>query len=680
MSTAPRIDYPYGSICWQDGIATVHHRAGDRLHTAYLTDYQARCAYPSRHLSGEYAMQVLLPGGAIGLNPQLQHHCTENGTLVLTLADPRYPQLALTLSLILEEEGVFRQQVSITNGLTESILLLRAYSLAAVLQEESYHLTNFRGVWAGEHLLTQQEVQRGTTLSVGATSGIKTTQEGTPGLMITCEAAPQEESGHTLLAALCWSGNYTLSFTHNANGGGYLGLGHDFGHAPYTLAPGQKIELPEAILLSSRQGKGGCTRALHRYVRRCILPHGEHARRTLLNSWEGVHFDVHQPTLEAMMARTAELGIDMFVLDDGWFGKRKDDTSSLGDWYADAEKLPQGLTPLTKHAQALGISFGLWMEPEMVCPNSELYRTHPDWAIQLPGLTPTEQRHQLMLNLANPEVEAYITAAVARVLEAHQGISYIKWDCNRMLTDAPHPNIYFDYIRAYYRIMSALRCNFPHVTFQCCSAGGGRMDLGAARFHEEFWLSDNTDAHDRLRMQWGASHFFPANAVGAHVTASPNLYTGRRTSLKFRFDVALAGRLGFELDPRTLSDEDSEEIRARLALYKELAPITQLGDLYRLRSPYEGTDCALLYTDGQQAVLLAYTTERLFTQQHTRLKAAGLHPAKLYRVQELMPDTPHMLCAQHGCTMSGEELMHGGLNIRWNRPLQSCVILLTPCE
>ena len=680
MSSTPRIDYAHGSIEWSDGAATVHHHSTGTLRSVYLTDYQSRCGYPAVHLSGEYALQLLLPDGSMGLNPLQQEHSVQNGTLLIKLADPRYPLLELILALRLEEEGVFSQQVSIINNSAERIQILRAYSAALHLHEESYHITNFRGVWAGEHLLTQQEIQRGTTLSVNSTTGIKTAQEGTPGLIISCGEPPQEESGHCILAALSWSGNYTLSFTHNANGGGFLGIGYDFAHAPYSLAPGQKLELPEALMLSSYTGKGGTTRPLHRYVRRCILPHGQQARKTLLNSWEGVHFDVHEPTLQAMMERTAALGIDMFVLDDGWFGKRKDDTSSLGDWYADTEKLPNGLTPLTEYAKEQGIRFGLWMEPEMVCPDSELYRKHPDWAIQLPGISPTQQRHQLVLNLANPEVEAYVTAAVARVLEEHPGISYIKWDCNRMLTDAPHPNLYFDYIRAYYNIMHALRTAYPHVTFQCCSAGGGRMDLGAAKFHEEFWLSDNTDAHDRLRMQWGASHFFPANAVGAHVTASPNLYTGRCTSLKFRFDVAMAGRLGFELDPRTLSEEDCEEIRARLALYKQLAPITQLGELYRLRSPYEHTDCALLYTDGEQAVLLAYTTERLFTQQHTRIPLAGLQADNRYLVQELMPNTPKMLSPQHEQTILGKELMTQGINIRWNRPLQSVVILLTPCK
>lgn len=678
ISSPHRIEYPYGSIEWADGCATVLHGETGCIHGEYLTDYQSRTAYPRLHLSGEYALQLLFADGSMGFNPQLKDSCCDEGVLVLTLEDPRHPGIILTLSLQLHEEGVFTQQVTLKNSTSSQLQILRAHSATALMQGHSYHATTFRGVWAGEHIMQQQEVKRGNTLSVSSCTGIKTSQEGTPGIIIATDTPAHEEFGHSLLAALEWSGNYDISFTHNAQGQGLLGLGHDFARAPYTLAAGQTLALPRALLLNSLQGKGDATRRLHRYLRRCITPRGLEQRPCLLNSWEGVHFDVEEPTLRAMMQRTSELGIEMFVLDDGWFGRRKDDTTSLGDWQPDTEKLPQGLQPLTDYASAQGLKFGIWVEPEMVCPDSELFRAHPDWALQLPGLPPTEQRRQLVLNLARVDVQDFVLNTVSDLLSTNPGISYVKWDCNRMMTDAPHPNIYFDYICAYYRIMRELRQRHPQVIFQCCSAGGGRMDLGAAQFHEEFWLSDNTDAHDRLCMQWSANHFFPANAVGAHVTASPNLYTGRRTSLKFRFDVALAGRLGFELDPRTLSAEEAQELSERLALAKELRPLVQLGDLYRLVSPYEGPDCALLYTDGRQALLLAYTTERTFTNQRTRIPVRGLSAGKRYRIEELLPDSPRPLCPLGGTELSGAELMSKGIPIHWSRPLQSVCIRLTP--
>lgn len=674
------ICYPYGSITWQQGVAFINHHTAGNLRSEYLTDYQCRCGYPAHHLSGEYALQLLLPDGSMGLNPTLSCHSIVNGSLVLHLADTRYPQIELQLTLRLTEDGIYSQRVCITNGLPESILLIRAHSLTAQIDAQSYHLSTFRGVWAGEHQLQEQHVQRGNTLSVHSNCGIKTAQEGTPAMILSLNAPAQEESGTCVFGALCWSGNYNLSFTHNAQGVGFMSLGHDFAQTPYKMAPGQRLELPEAILVLSRQGKGDASRRLHKYMRQNVIPHGEAVRRSLLNSWEGIHFDHEEEKLCRMIRRTAELGIELFVLDDGWFGKRTDDTSSLGDWFSDTSRLPRGLQPLIDCAAECGIGFGLWMEPEMISPDSDLYRSHPDWAIHLPDLTPTTQRHQLVLNLALPEVEAYITSAVAGILTLYPGISYIKWDCNRMITDASHPNLYVDYIKAYYRIMQGLRNTFPHVTFQCCSAGGGRLDFGAAQYHEEFWLSDNTDAFDRLRMQWSASHFFPSNCIGAHVTVSPNLYTGRSTSLKFRFDVAMAGRLGFELDPTCLSTEDSEEIQRRLALYRQLAPLTQQGELYRLVSPYEGPDCAMLYTSGEQALLLAYTTERAFTNQCTRVQLSGIKPDQHYRIEELMPDTTGKRCSADGSILLGAELIYNGLPIRWNRPLQSAVILLTPVK
>ena len=679
MNEAPSIHYPYGSIIWENGHFTVSHRESLPICCEYLTDYQSRVGYPAKHLSGEYALQLLLPDGSMGLNPQPISYSADNEVLQLTLADTRYPDIEIRITAQLSEEGIYSQQVSIVNGTAGTLQIRRAYSLSVQQQAHSYHATTFRGVWAGEHMLQEEEVKRGNTLCAQACTGIKAAQEGIPAMLLSLNGPAQEESGTCLLATLCWSGNYSIQFTHNAQGVGFMGMGHDFAQAPYTLTAGQRLDLPKALLVATLHGKGDATRRLHRYLRRYVIPRGEQPRRTLLNSWEGVHFDISEQALLSMMKATACLGIDMFVLDDGWFGKRTDDTTSLGDWKPDTDRLPRGLKPLNDATEELALDLGIWMEPEMVSPQSELYRAHPEWAIHLPGIAPTQQRYQLVLNLALPEVEAYIINSVAHVLSSNPNISYVKWDCNRMLTDAPHPNLYFDYIAADYRIMRSLRTAFPKVTFQCCSAGGGRMDHGAAQYHEEFWLSDNTDAFDRLRMQWSASHLFPANAVGAHVTVSPNLYTGRCTSLKFRFDVAMAGRLGFELDPREISEQDAAEIQQRLSLYRQLAPLTQLGDLYRLSSPYEDTDCALLYTDGTQALVLAYTTERAFTDQCTRLLLRGICENTTYRVEELMPDDTGYHCSAHNTTTTGKDLIYSGLPLRWNRPLQSAVILLTPC-
>lgn len=646
------------------------------------TDFDA-CGLPGNY-SGEYALQLRWADGSLGCDLRVVSVDADETELRARLYDPRHPEFLVTATLrALPEEDIFTLSTTLENRGAGDMLLVRAASAALPLRAGQYFLTTFRGGWSGENYLSEEHLRCGNTISVGSTTGIKTAQEGTPGFLLALGSPVQEQHGNCLLGALAWSGNYELSFKHSSYGHLFLRMGHDFEHSPYTLCAGKSISLPTAVLAFSSTGCGSASRNMHRYLRRHVLPHGTECRRSLLNSWEGVHFDVHDETVRQMMERTAALGAELFVLDDGWFGQRDDDTSSLGDWQANPAKLPQGLQGLAEHAAACGIDFGIWMEPEMVCPKSRLYSRHPELALTLPGIPPREERHQLVLDVSNPALQ--LTEPVCRTLRETPGISYVKWDCNRKISDpgsahlppAQQGNLYFDYITRYYEQMRQLRQEFPDVTFQCCSAGGGRLDIGAAAFHEEFWLSDNTDACDRLRMQWSASFFFPANAIGCHFTASPNGYTHREASLKFRFDVALAGRLGLELDPRTLSEEEMLDIRARVELAKELRPIVQLGDLYRLVSPYTGPDCALLYTHGREALLLVYTTQRVYTDQQTRIPLHGLKPNARYRIEELAPDATGYHCPLQGQTLGGDVLLASGMPIRWTHPQQSCVLRLT---
>ena len=649
------------------------------------TDYDA-CGLWGNY-SGEYALQLRWADGSQGCDLHVEGIAQDEHCLTATLRDPRHPEFIVTTRLLVyPEEDIVTLSTTLENRGAGDILLVRAASAAIPVRAGQYHLTTFRGGWSGENYLSEERIRCGNTLSVASSTGIKTAQEGTPGFLLSLDAPADENHGNCLLGALAWSGNYRLSFKHSSYGHLFLHMGHHFEHSPYTLCGGSTIDLPTAVLVYSTTGCGTASRNLHRYLRHHVLPHGNECRRTLLNSWEGVHFDVHEETVKQMIERTAQLGIELFVLDDGWFGQRDNDTCSLGDWEANPAKLPQGLQGLSEHATACGIDFGIWMEPEMVCPKSRLYETHPELAISLPGLTPREERHQLVLDVSNPALP--LTEPVRRTLHATPGISYVKWDCNRKIADpgsehlppALQGNLYFDYITRYYEQMRQLRKDFPNTTFQCCSAGGGRLDLGAAAFHEEFWLSDNTDACDRLRMQWSASFFFPANSIGCHFTASPNGYTHRETSVKFRFDVALAGRLGLELDPRTLSEEEIRDIRARVALAHELRPIVQQGELYRLVSPYTGPDCALMYIHGREALLLVYTTQRVYTDQHTRIPLRGLCPDARYRIEELAPDATGYHCPIQGQCLGGDTLLSGGIPIRWTHPQQSCVLLLTEEE
>lgn len=649
------------------------------------TDFDSRGLWGN--YSGEFAYHLILPDGTLGWDPQVQGaEQAGAGEASFVLADPRYPKLQLDVEVALNAESVLTLTSTLRNGTGANVTVLRALSAAFPLRaEQGYYLTSFRGGWSGENLFMEEApIARGCTVSCGSTTGVKCAQEGTPGFVLGLGNDAQEEEGEVILGALAWSGNYTLSFKHSTYGHLFCGMGHDFSHAPHLVGPWEELHLPKAVLVYSDRGKGEATRRLHRHLRAQVIPRGGETRRILLNSWEGVHFDVDEATLHAMMEQSADLGAELFVLDDGWFGKRKDDTSSLGDWTPDADKLPHGLAALTEHAQRVGIDFGLWMEPEMICPVSELYTAHPELAQTLPGITPREERHQLVLDLANPAADP--AGRVSAVLDTAPGISYVKWDCNRKMSDTGSAhlpadrqgNLFFDSVRHYYDGLAQLRAEHPAVTLQCCSAGGGRLDLGAAAYHEEFWLSDNTDAHDRLRMQWAASHFFPANALGCHVTAVPNCYTGRETSLKFRFDVALMGRLGLELDPRTLTDADRAALRERIALAKRLRPIVQLGELYRLVSPFAGPDCAVLYRQGKEILILAYTTERPYTDQQTTIPLRGLKTHARYRLSELAPDETGTHCLLPADTpLSGDYLLTRGLPLRWTRPHQSCVLLVT---
>ncbi len=670
-------------------------RLGTRLHSAddafavseaewplISTDFDTTGRWGN--YSGEYALQLRWADGSQGCDLYPTEVTQGENSLTAKLSDSRHPEFVIITRLrAFPEEDIFTLSTTLENKGSGHILLIRAATAALPLRAGQYHLTTFRGGWSGENYLSEERLRCGNTLSVGSTTGIKTAQEGTPGFLLSLDTPAQENHGTCLLGALAWSGNYRLSFKHSSYGHLFLSMGHDFEHSPYTLCPGKSITLPTAVLAFSKSGSGTASRNMHRYLRRHILPHGTEYRRTLLNSWEGVHFDVHDHTVRQLAEHTARLGAELFVLDDGWFGQRNDDTSSLGDWEPNPDKLPQGLQGPAAHAAACGIGFGIWIEPEMVSPKSKLYARHPELAIALSGITPREERRQLVLDVSNPALD--LTAPLRRILRNTPGISYVKWDCNRKISDpgsAHLPpqlqgNLYFDYISRYYEQMQELRREFPDVTFQCCSAGGGRLDFGAAAYHEEFWLSDNTDACDRLRMQWAASFFFPANAIGCHFTASPNCYTHRDTSLKFRFDTALAGRLGLELDPRTLTEEEMREIRSRVELAKTLRPIIQLGELYRLLSPYSGPDCALLYVHGGDALLLAYTTQRVYTNQHTRIPLCGLSPTANYRIEELAPDNTGYHCPLQGRTLGGDALLTDGIPIHWTHPQQSCVLKFT---
>lgn len=660
----------------------------------YPTELDSRAAWGN--MSGEYALDIVQPDGMRSAQLLYTGHEWEKRDgvqrLVFTLKDPVYPvEIRLRLTAH-EDSDVFEQEVSIVNMGKAPVFLHRAASGCLRMRGSSYRAVTFRGAWAGESLLREEEIACGNTLCVASETGTRAAQEGTPGFLLSLDGAASEESGRVVLGALAWPGNYELSFKHAPDGSLFARAGLTT-PVPFLLGAGKALSLPRLLLSYSNRGKGRASRNFHRWARAYGIRDGSVCRPTVLNSWEGAYFSFDEELLHRMMADAADLGIETFVLDDGWFANkypRDNDGAGLGDWETNRAKLPHGLQGLAEKARSLGLRFGLWVEPEMVNPCSELFARHSEWVLQLPNRKLKEERHQLVLDLTNPEVRRFILQTMDRLLTGHPGISYIKWDCNRKISDAgstflsprEQGNLAVAYAHGYEEIVGTLSKLHPGVTFQACASGGGRADYGTMRHHHEFWVSDNTDPVERLGMQWSLGHFFPAMAMGAHVTASPNHQTGRATPLKFRFDTAMSARLGFELQPGQLTDEERAFVREGLAVYQRLRPIVQLGDLYRLKSPFDGgPSCSLLYRlqDGgkERIVLFAWQWGRLYTDRTERILLHGVDPAKRYSVEEQNLDDAGVLSPFHRKTISGVFLKDACFPLKWNKPVQSAVWLLT---
>lgn len=645
-----------------------------------------------RNASGEYDLCIIQADGQISL--ALVHKHYEKHSLdkdrhehIFTLKDPAYPVKIEIHLCVYEQSDTFVQWVSIHNESNTGIQLLRASSGHLYAKANHYFITGFRGTWGGESLMCETELALGHEIDFCSDTGTKAAQEGTPGIIIALNEPASETKGEVILGSLAWSGNYRLWCKHNQHHYLYAGVGLDITPAPYQLDAHSQFETPKMIWVYSDAGKGEASRRLHRWARQYGIRHGQKERYVLLNSWEGVYFNFNEETLYRMMERTAEMGIELFVLDDGWFGNkfpRNHDKAGLGDWEINHTKLPDGIRGLTEKAKALGIRFGIWLEPEMVNPESCLYQSHPDWAIQLNHREPKRERHQLVLDLSNPAVRGYIINVFRDLLTSNPDIDYIKWDCNRKISDpgstyldACHQgNLAIDYVRGYEEILRGITAEFPHVTIQACSAGGGRIDYGTLKHYHEFWTSDNTDAVERVYMQWSVSHFFPAIAMAAHVTASPNHQTGRSTPLKFRFDVAMSGRLGFELQPCDMNDDEVNYAKQALSEYKRIRPIIQFGDLYRLSNPWKNRVAAHMFVHGKRAILFAYLMDKWLADWPPKLKLQGLNPQARYRLTELNVDDSGFRTESHQRIVGGDYLMNSGLLIHWRRPLQSLCLEL----
>lgn len=671
---------------------------------ARLNSSSSTLAYPTlwnanegwANASGEYNISITQGDGRVSLDLVLDSYKVSTPTpgqelAVFEFRDTHYPVRVRLSVLAHEDSDVFEQWLEITNNGKDAITIDEAASGHLKVKGTRYYVSTFSGTWGGESFISEEEVKQGNILERSSHTGTRTAQEGTPGFILSLNGPAQEDEGEVFLGALAWSGNYDLRFKHSPNHHMFASFGANLRQSPYRLEADRTLTLPRWIVTYSDKGKGEATRQLHRWARAGGIQKGTSERDTLLNSWEGAHFNFDEPLLHKMMERSADMGLELFVLDDGWFANkypRNYDNAGLGDWTVNKKKLPNGVEGLVKVAKDNKIKFGIWVEPEMVNPKSELYETHPDWVIKLPHRPLREERSQLVLDLSNPAVQDYIIKCMDDLLSGNPEIAYIKWDCNRTvwdpgstyLSDANQKNLHVDYVNGYYRIMDELVKKHPNVIFQACASGGGRADFGAMKYHHEFWVSDNTDPYDRIFMQWGVGHLFPAISMASHVTVSPCHQTSRSTPLKFRFDVASAARLGFELQPQNLTQDEVTFSKKALTEYKRIRPVVQLGDLYRLRSPYDTKEASLMYvkeeSGKQRAVVFAYLLSRLQADSTSPIRLKGLKPDKRYKVTELNVDHSGKRTFLDGKEVGGDYLMGNGISFGWGKELQSCVIEL----
>ena len=489
-----------------------------------------------------------------------------------------------------------------------------------------------------------------------------------------------EEHGRVWAGALGWSGNWRITIEQTQYRQLRVTGGFNSFDFAYPLKSGESLETPMFFAAFTDQGFGEASRLFHRFEREQILPGGltSRLRPVLYNSWEATHFDVSEPGQRALAERAARLGVELFVVDDGWFGKRNNDRAGLGDWFVNPQKFPQGLKSLIESVNKLGMDFGLWVEPEMVNPDSDLYRAHPDWVMNFPNRPRSELRNQLVLNLARVDVKEHIFSVLDK-LAGEYNIRYFKWDMNRAFSEPGWPELpgadqrklWVDYVRNLYDILDRLRAKHPKLEIESCSGGGGRIDLGILQRTDEVWTSDNTEAFDRLRIQEGFSQIYTPKIMSAWVTDVPNM-NGRSTPLQYRFLVAMQGALGIGANLNKWTDQDAEFAARMIALYKRIRPTIQTGNLYRLLSPRIGDITANQYvsSDGKQTVLFVFRHAQQYGTEAPAIRLHGLNPKALYRLESV----DGKLVNKAG--LSGAYLMSRGLNVNLRGDYDSTAVIL----
>jgi len=587
-------------------------------------------------------------------------------------------------------ENVIEQWTEITNAENKAVMLYDYASSHLIFSEPSYYLTQFFGNWADEMKMAEVPLTRGQKV-LDSKLGVRSDQFAHPCFLLSLNGPAQENAGKVIGGTLAWPGSWKLTFDVDQLNNLHVISGINSYAAQYKLEPKETVKTPSMLYSFSTEGTGNVTRNFHRWAKTYGIYRGDRTRTTLLNNWEATYFNFNEEVLKGIIHDASDMGFELFLLDDGWFGNkypRDNDKAGLGDWMVNRKKLPNGIGQLVKEAELNKIRFGIWLEPEMVNPKSELYEKHPDWVIGQPNRPLDLSRNQLILDLSNPKVREYVYQVIDQTLTENPGITYIKWDCNRFVTNsgsyflAPEKqsHIWIEYVRGLYSVLDQVRAKYKDVSMMVCSGGGGRIDYSTLPYFDEFWISDNTDALARIYIQWGTTYFFPAMALASHVSVVPNHITGRITPLKFRFDVAMSAKLGMDVQPKDMSPADKDFSKKAIQAYSSIREIVQFGDLYRLLSPYQSDRTAMMYVsaDTNNAVVFSYLLKKTINGNTQPLILKGLDPKKMYQVTEVNNDTStySWLTPLEGKVYSGDFLMKYGLRFTMYNEFDSKIIRL----
>ncbi|MEK4157812.1 alpha-galactosidase [Paenibacillus odorifer] len=583
----------------------------------------------------------------------------EAETLKIILQDDKTGLIAALSYTVFNDQDVITRSVRIENLGKDNLVLKRVLSANVDFHDSDYDMLQLSGTWTRERHIHKRPLVPGIQ-RIDSKRGSSSHQQN-PFMALLAKDAT-EDHGEVYGFSLVYSGSFLAQAEVDQYGISRVGIGIQPFNFQWLLEPGESFQAPEAVLVRSSEGLGGLSRTYHRLYRTrlCRGEFRDSKRPILINNWEATYFNFNADKIKEIAKAGKELGLELFVLDDGWFGKRDNDDSSLGDWVEDRRKLPEGLGKLGEDITAMGMEFGLWFEPEMVSPESDLYREHPDWCLHVPGHKSSLARQQLVLDLSRKDVCDYIVESVSSVLSSAP-ITYVKWDMNRNMTEIGSALLPAErqretahrYILGLYDVLERIVSRFPHILFESCSGGGGRFDPGMLYYMPQTWTSDDTDAVERLKIQYGTSMVYPASSMGAHVSAVPNHQVHRITPLETRGHVAMSGNFGYELDLTKLTEAEREDIRKQVSEYKELRMLIQYGDFYRLLSPFEGNETAWMFVSADKKEAFATYFQVLAGPNPPlrRLRLKGLDPAKSYKLE------------LNGGVYRGDELMHFGLTL-----------------